>query len=356
VLRGVGIWTPQYSSVAALCTAAFNSSAAATSKAGLHRASADAADLWPQIVDAIVQGVCGWHVDLAGCPLIFATTKGDIRRTIRVVGQPDAPLPKLADDAIAIADACGFCGEVICISTACASSLAALCEAHLLLTSQPSLDRVAIVTADTASAFVQDGFASLRAVAEAGARPFDASHGGLCPGSAAAWCLLERGAALPNDIQLLGWGLANDAAHLTAPDAQGRGLTAAIHSAVQAGNMALDDIDVIMAHGTGTAFSDAMEARVFAQLFAHQPPLTAAKGLLGHTLGASGLLELSIACEMLRRQQIPPIAGLIRCDYPGINPVCGQPTQPTRPIRTVLKTASGFGGVNAAVIIGRYDR
>ena len=96
-----------------------------------------------------------------------------------------------------------------------------------------------------------------------------------------------------------------------------------------------------------------MEAKVFAQLFPHRPPLTAVKGVLGHTLGASGLVELAIAQEMLRRQQVPPIAGLTQSDYAGINPVFQKSLWTPQPIHTVLKTASGFGGVNAAVIVGR---
>ncbi len=356
LLRGLGIWAPNYPSVEALCTPLFSDSPGAAPEACSRAATGDAATMWPEMMEAIINGVRGWDVDCGGCPLIFATAKGDIRRTLHTIDRNDDPLPTLADDAAAIANACGLDGEVIGISTACTSSLAALCEADLLLMTKPSIRRVVVVTADVASAFVCDGFQSLRAVAPAGVRPFDQSRGGLLPGSAAAWCYVERDGGKRDDLRLLGWGFANDAAHLTAPDSQGRGLRAAIFSAMESARQLPRDIDVIIAHGTGTAFSDAMEAGVFAEIFPHRPPLTAVKGLLGHTLGASGMVELAIAHEMLGRQCVPPIAGLDRSCYPGIDPVHGRPRVPVRPIRTVLKTASGFGGVNAAVMVGRRDR
>lgn len=352
-ISGLGIWTPHYPSAEMLVAALFDALQAASLALGPEAPADDPADLWPQMVQAIGKGVRQWKVDCSDCPVIFATTKGDIRRTIQTVVQPVLPSPKLADAAAAIADACGLTGEVICISTACTSSLAALCEAHVLLTTDSAISRVVIIAADAASAFVRDGFGSLHALASTGIKPFDQSRDGLLPGSAAAWCYLERAGDSQDDLRLLGWGLANDAVHLTAPDAQGRGLRAAIADALASARKSPTDIDVVIAHGTGTAFSDAMEAKVFAELFPHRPPLTAVKGVLGHTLGASGLVELAIARDMLHRGQVPPIVGLIHSRYAGINPVMQRPLRPPRPVQTVLKTASGFGGVNAAVIVGR---
>ncbi len=351
-LGGLGIWTPRYPSADMLFAALFDDPPADPLMSGVEPPAHDPADMWPQMVQVISRSVRQWKVDCSGCPVIFATTKGDIRRTIGSVAQARQPLPKLADDAVAMADACGLTGEVICISTACASSLAALCEAQLLLAADASIRRVAVITADVASAFVRDGFESLHALAGIGVRPFDQSRGGLLPGSAAAWCYLEHADESQGELRLLGWGLANDAAHLTAPDLQGRGLQAAIVEALASARKSPTDIDAIIAHGTGTAFSDAMEAKVFAELFPHRPPLAAVKGVLGHTLGASGLVELAIAREMLSRQQVPAVVGLNRSDYPGINPVFEKPLRPPQTVQTVLKTASGFGGINAAVIVG----
>lgn len=313
----------------------------------------DAADFWPELLAAISHHVKAWDIDLTGCPLIFASAKGDIRRTLRTLDQSGDAIPHLADDARHLARLCGFSDQVICLSTACASSLAALCEAQLILATQPHTPRVAVITADLASTFVMDGFRSLRATAADRCRPFDACRTGLTVGSGAAWAFLERPGEIRDSMELIGWGIANDATHLTAPDPLGGGLRSAIEDALYMADIPPTDIDVLLGHGTGTPFNDAMEARVFAQLFPHRPPLTAAKGLLGHSLGASGLLELALADEILRRQFIPPIFGLRTIAYPGLNPVRGRPMRPDQPIRTLLKTASGFGGVNTALIVRR---
>ena len=352
-IRGLATWTPHYRSAAEI----FRAMAACESEITPFHATAcppdlpDGAELWTDALAAISSGIKAWNIDLKGCPLVFASAKGDIRRTIRTLDQPGTEIPHLADDARMMARLSGFSDPVICLSTACASSLAALCEAQLILATQPNTPRVAVITVDLASTFVMDGFRSLRATAAELCRPFDACRTGLTVGSGAAWAFLERSAGTTDSMEMIGWGITNDAAHLTAPDPLGDGLRSAIEQALAGADIPSIDIDVVLAHGTGTAFNDAMEARVFARLFPHRPPLTAAKGLLGHSLGASGLVELALADEILRHQLIPPIFGLRTTDYPGINPVCGRALKPDRPIRTILKTTSGFGGVNAAVIV-----
>ncbi len=353
VIRGLGIWTPRYRSAAEIFTtmATPKSEITPSYAAASNPDAPDGAELWPDALAAISHGVKGWDIDLSDCPLVFASAKGDIRRTLRTLDQPGGAIPNLADDARRVALLCGFSTPVICLSTACVSSLAALCEAQLILATQPDTPRVAVITADLASNFVMDGFRSLRATAADLCRPFDACRAGLAVGTGAAWAFLERSRAKTNSMEIIGWGMGNDATHLTAPDPMGGGLRSAIEQALAVAGIPAADIDVLFAHGTGTPFNDAMEARVFAKLFPHRPPLTAAKGLLGHSLGASGLLELALAAEILQHRLIPPIFGLRTTDYPGLNPVCSQALRPDRPIRTILKTASGFGGVNAAVIV-----
>ncbi|MGC8560493.1 MAG: beta-ketoacyl synthase N-terminal-like domain-containing protein [Phycisphaerae bacterium] len=355
VIRGLGIWTPRYRSAADIFTALATPESQITPSyvAPSTPAAPDGAELWPDALAAISDGVKGWDIDLNDCPLVFASAKGDIRRTLRPLDQPGNTIPHLADDARRMAHLCGFSDQIICLSTACASSLAALCEAQLILATQPDIPRVAVITVDLASTFVMDGFRSLRATAADLCRPFDVCRTGLAVGSGAAWAFLERSAGTTDSMEIIGWGIANDATHLTAPDPTGGGLRSAIEQALAVADIPRADVDVVLAHGTGTPFNDAMEARVFAHVFPHRPPLTAAKGLLGHSLGASGLLELALAAEILQHQLIPPICGLRTTDYQGLNPVCGRALRPDRPIRTILKTASGFGGVNAAVMVRR---
>jgi 3-oxoacyl-[acyl-carrier-protein] synthase II len=83
----------------------------------------------------------------------------------------------------------------------------------------------------------------------------------------------------------------------------------------------------------------------------HVPLVTAIKGLIGHTLGASGLIETALAAHMFARQIVPPVTNLQTPEYPALDLVVGAPRTPSRPIRHILKLASGFGGLNAAVIL-----
>ncbi len=365
-VHGLQMWTPVYASAAAALAALLapppapppsppTPSPRAPSPPSARsptpsRPAEPLSDAWQRVVDVMAAGVRQWGLDLRDCPLIFASTKGNIARTICWSRDGTHPPPALADDANQIAAACGLSSEVICISTACASGLAAICEAELLLHSG-AYRRVVVASADLASGFVHDGFASLRAIAPDACRPFDSQRSGMSLGTAAAWCMLESQASTEAGAAIIGWGMANDAAHLTAPDKEGRGLEAAIGRALQSATIGADEVDLIFAHGTGTAFSDGMEAGVFARMFPQRPPITACKGLLGHTLGVSGLAELAIAREMVAMQAAPSIFGLRQSDYPGIHLLHEAERRPTRPLRTILKTASGFGGVNAAVIL-----
>ena len=119
------------------------------------------------------------------------------------------------------------------------------------------------------------------------------------------------------------------------------------------------DIDVIFAHGTGTRYNDAMETIAIKALFSpqnsptnHRPAVTAVKGLIGHTLGASALIETALAVRILETQLIPPITGLRNPESTGLDLVT---TPRFTTVRHIMKIASGFGGLNAAIILSHPD-
>ena len=121
----------------------------------------------------------------------------------------------------------------------------------------------------------------------------------------------------------------------------------AVHSAIA--GVDSRSIDAVILHGTGTPYNDAMEALAMRGVFAHRPYLTAAKGFLGHTLGASGVMETALAAWMLHQRVVPAITGLEDPQWPELNFV-RQATVATD-LKRVLKTASGFGGLNAAMMV-----
>ena len=306
---------------------------------------------WDSLTHCAIRQLVSAQTDLSyDCGFILGSTKGDIARQLLWMRDPqpgERPRPTLDEDAAALASHAGVCGPAYCISTACTSGLSALIEAAELISTCATRECLAM-GADIFSDFVCDGFKALRALSNSVCRPFDRRRDGLTLGSAAAATLLS---ARPSAgaVLLGGWGAAGDAAHLTAPDRAGRGLTLAIERALAMAELKPEDIDVIFAHGTGTSFNDAMEATAFANLFTNRPCITAIKGLTGHTLGAAGVLETAVACRILQTGIVPPVAGLETPDFADLNFIIGQPQ--TLCPRRILKAGSGFGGLNTALIL-----
>jgi 3-oxoacyl-[acyl-carrier-protein] synthase II len=290
--------------------------------------------------------------------LLLATTKGDLDAQVQWMRAFDAqdavlapPLPPgLGSEAALFANEAQAAGPVYVVSTACSSGLAALIEAAMLLLDREA-DEMVVLAIDHAGDFVRDGFHALKAVAPYACRPFDRRRDGLALGSAAAACLLSPRSGAP--LLINGGGIASDGVHMTAPDRDARGLIAAIRQALAAATLLPEDIDVIVAHGTATRYNDAMEATAFRSVFGscpRPPAITAVKGLIGHTLGASGLVEALLAANILFHQVIPPIVGLEEPEWDDLDFV-RESRRPDKPLRYLLKVASGFGGLNAAVVL-----
>lgn len=292
------------------------------------------------------------------CGLILATAKGDmepVETWLDLDGQNQQPPfpPLLSDSLQTLADQFGLAGPKMVVSTACSSGLTALIEAAMMVQMGEARQMI-VCAADIAGGFIQDGFQSLKAITPSRCRPFDRRRAGLTLGSAAAACLVEAvDDAAPGfhgpRVILEGWGLSSDATHLTAPDRNAFGLIRAIRQSLA--NIETGAIDAVMLHGTGTAYNDAMEALAMQTIFPHRPYITAAKGFLGHTLGASGVIETALAAWILHHHTVPAITGLEEPQWPELNFVHGRAQ--TAPLRRILKTASGFGGLNAAIVLKR---
>ena len=213
-----------------------------------------------------------------------------------------------------------------------------------------------MVAGDAVTEFVYSGFASLLALDPEGARPFDRHRRGLTLGEGAAVALVmderrarESGRAVLGSVT--GWGMSCDANHMTGPAKDGSGLARAVRSALARAAQAHDGIGSISAHGTGTSFNDAMELRAFRSVLGEAlPPVYSVKGALGHTLGAAGLVEVIVGLESLRRGQVPPSVNLKEPDADAEGVVSAQ-ARPQAKDAAVLSTNSGFGGINAAVVL-----
>jgi 3-oxoacyl-[acyl-carrier-protein] synthase II len=283
-------------------------------------------------------------------PLILATTVGEIEYLERAIIDGDGSLiAESRPQALVerVKRMMGLKGPGIAMSSACASSAAALTRAASMVQHGDAAD-VLVVTCDSVSEFVYSGFSTLMSLSAGPARPFDAERSGLTLGEAAAWALVSRRG---EGISILGWGNTTDAVHMTAPDRSARGLSRAIDKAVVMSGKSPGDIGLIAAHGTGTVYSDAMEMVAFREKFATARPVFSIKGGIGHTLAAAGLAQILVAGRAISRGHVPPTVGLSTVDESASGWARGVATD-LGASRLALSTNSGFGGVNTAVVLG----
>ena len=288
--------------------------------------------------------------------LVLSTTKANIEALERLSdGRPcsDPARRHLQGDLLAIdlATAHGARGPVQCVSAACVSGLIAIQQGAKLI-QRGVADAVLVVGVDHLSAFVVAGFTALKAIDPLGCRPFDRDRCGLSPGEAGAAIVLVRGDLATRDsIKISGWGSSNDANHLTGPSRDGSGLALAIRGALAMAKLPPSAIDYVNVHGTGTPYNDAMESLALQTSFgANCPPFSGSKGMLGHTLGAAGVVE-TILCTLAMREKLLPGTPRLNTAADGVpNGIVREP-RPTTKLNCVLKLNTGFGGLNGALIL-----
>jgi len=248
----------------------------------------------------------------------------------------------------------GARGPAVTVSTACASGATALGVGADMLR-RGEVDAVVAGGYDILCRFVMRGFDSLRSLTRERVRPFDRRRSGLLLGEAAALVFLERERdAGPRRLgTLLGCGSASDAAHIAAPDPEGRGIERAMRAALAEARVDAGDIEFVSAHGTATPLNDRIEAAALRRVLrarADAVPVNSIKGAFGHTMGAAATLEAIVCLLAGRHGQIPATLGLeerdAACD---LDCVQGTPRE-LRP-RISLSTSLGFGGCNAALVI-----
>lgn len=279
---------------------------------------------------------------------ILSTTKGNI--SFLEEGKPDHPRILLHAVASMLADRIGISNPLV-ISNACISGVMAAIVARRLLVSG-QYDHAVVLGADVLNRFVISGFQSLQALTAEPCRPFDAGRKGINLGECAAAMILStapEALRVSASVEILGGGLSNDANHISGPSRTGEELGFAIRQALQESELTENDIDFICAHGTATLYNDEMEAKAFNRVGLENTPLHSLKGYFGHTLGAAGVVEMIISAESLKRDELVPSLGF---ETPGTSqPVNVIRTLEQRTLKTCLKTASGFGGCNAAIIL-----
>lgn len=289
--------------------------------------------------------------------LVLATTKGEIDfLEMSVLGEAGDASQSAPGKLLArVEDLTGARGGGQLVSAACTSSAAAAARAAAMIRNGHA-DCVLVAACDSVTEFIYAGFSALMALDKLPARPFDRGREGLSVGEAAAYALFmspERAAREKRTTlgELAGWGLSDDANHMTGPSRESEGLILAITKALASAGSRVEDIGVIAAHGTGTLYNDAMEMRAFQRVFGRSvKPVYSLKGGIGHTMGAAGLVEMIMALCALKERTAPPTVNLQEPDHDAQGWVSSG-TQPIAGGNAALVTNAGFSGVNTALIV-----
>ena len=247
------------------------------------------------------------------------------------------------------------------VAAACASGAVAIGEAFRRI--RYGEDQVVLAGGADAPicGSVLAGWARLRVLSQhpepvQASRPFDKDRDGLVLSEGAGMLVLEdlehardRGAHCWGEI--VGYGTSSDASHLTAPENSGQ--AEAILAALRSADLRPEDVDYVNAHGTSTKLNDETETQSIRGAFgAHASHLAigANKSMLGHTMGASGALELISTLLTMRDSVIPPTI-----NYQNPDPACDLDYVPNqarrRPVRVAIKNSFAFGGDNAVLVV-----
>jgi 3-oxoacyl-[acyl-carrier-protein] synthase II len=263
--------------------------------------------------------------------------------------------------------ALGVHGPILSTANSCASSTVAIGEALGAIRAGEIDAAIAGGAEVPLSPLAFGAFDIIRALSSrnddpaAAARPFDRDRDGFVMGEGAALLVLEaadvaeaRG-ALPY-AELLGYGATSDAYHMVQPRPDGSQAARAATLALKDGRVGPDEIEYVNAHASSTPLGDLAEARAIALALgdrAARTPVSGTKALYGHPLGASGGIEAAICALAIRDGWVPASVGLREPD-PEIDALLPGLLREARSgtYERVLSTSFGFGGLNAALVLG----
>jgi 3-oxoacyl-[acyl-carrier-protein] synthase II len=278
-------------------------------------------------------------------------------------------VPMLMANAAAghIAMRFGLTGPNYCVVSACASSNHALGEGMRLI--RDGYVDLCIAGGSeastiplTVSAFSQMTALTKNPDPETASRPFDAERNGFVLSEGGCALILEaeehakaRGARVYAEVA--GYGMSDDAFHITAPDPKGAGATLAMGWALKDAGEEPGAVDYINAHGTSTPLGDAAETKAIKDVFgdhAYKLAVSSTKSVTGHCLGAAGAIEAMMCVLAIHHGVLPPT---INYEHP--DPACDLDYVPNTArearIDVALSNAMGLGGHNGCVLVGRVD-
>ena len=284
----------------------------------------------------------------------------------RGVSPLDIPAILLDSSAGKVSITYGMRGPNFCLTTACATGNNCIGEATEIIRRNQADVMVAGSTESANVPMVMAGFSNTTALSsnndpETASRPFDVNRDGFVQAEGAAVLILEelefakaRGATIYGEV--MGYGHTSDAFHVTAPLETGEGAYKAMHAAMTDAQVNPTDIHYISAHGTSTPLNDVSETKAIKWAlgeYAYNIPMSSAKSMTGHMMGAAGSVEAVLSLMSIRDNFVHPTIHLLEqdpnCDLDYVANVGRE-----LPVDIVMSNSFGFGGHNAVLIFGRY--
>ena len=274
-------------------------------------------------------------------------------------------IPNIAGGQIAIKY--GFHGPNFSLSTACSSASDAIGMAYRLIQSNQIHAMVCGGAEGGVTPLTLSGFSNMKALSknnedpEGASRPFDKNRDGFIMSEGSAMLVLEsldsaqkRGANILAEI--IGYGITNDAYHITQPHNDSVGAIKAIELALEDGKINKDEVSYINAHGTSTHYNDMLETQAIKKVFgdnANNLLVSSTKSMTGHMLGATGAIEVIACMYAMRNEIIPPTI-----NYETPDPDCDLNYVPNKSIKSnvniALSNSFGFGGHNSVLALKKF--
>lgn len=275
-------------------------------------------------------------------------------------------IPNIAGGQIAIKN--NLTGLNFSMSTACSSATDAIGMAYRLISDGHISAMICGGAEGSITPLTLSGFANMKALSKnndnpsEASKPFDKERDGFILSEGAGMLFLEnlesalnRGAEILGEI--IGYGITNDAYHITQPHNDSIGAISAIEMAINEADIKIEDIDYINAHGTSTYFNDMLETQAIKNVLgnhAKNVSISSTKSMTGHLLGAAGAIEAIACINAINYNKVPPTV-----NYNTPDPECNLNYTPNvaidRNVEIAMSNSFGFGGHNSVIILKKFS-
>ena len=275
-------------------------------------------------------------------------------------------IPNIAGGQIAIKN--NLNGLNFSMSTACSSATDAIGMAYRLISDGHISAMICGGAEGSITPLTLSGFANMKALSKnndnpsEASKPFDKERDGFILSEGAGMLFLEnlesalnRGAEILGEI--IGYGITNDAYHITQPHKDSIGAISAIEMAINEADIKVEDIDYINAHGTSTYFNDMLETQAIKNVLgnhAKDVSISSTKSMTGHLLGAAGAIEAIACINAINYNKVPPTVNFKTPD-----PECNLNYTPNvaidRNVEIAMSNSFGFGGHNSVIILKKFS-